>query len=122
MIIAYRNFRNSVMVVYDLNKSPYGLNPISCYRLSASAIEALHLNDLSKLTTTLVQDAISQHKLSIQTFFETVDVKIHRSHLLQAFLFDHVQPNLSSFNPQMFKIGSSANYITHHLHKSTEQG
>lgn len=28
MIISYRNFRNSVMIVYDLNKSQHGLNPL----------------------------------------------------------------------------------------------
>ena len=34
MIVRYRSFRNSVMIVYDVNKAQYGLNPIACYRLS----------------------------------------------------------------------------------------
>lgn len=50
MIVAYRNFRNSIMIAYDVNKSAYGMNPIKCYRLSKAAINALNLNDPTKLT------------------------------------------------------------------------
>ena len=82
MIVSYRNFRNAVMIVYDVNKSKYGLNPLNCFRFSQAAIDALHLNDLSKLTSTLVQDRITENKLNIDSFFEEVDMKIHRSHLL----------------------------------------
>jgi len=28
LIVAYRNFRNAVMIVYDQNKSNFGLNPL----------------------------------------------------------------------------------------------
>jgi hypothetical protein len=41
MIHAYRNFRNSVMVVYDVNKSYYGLCPLQGFRLSEGAVQAL---------------------------------------------------------------------------------
>lgn len=82
MIVAYRNFRNAMMVVYDVNKSKYGMNPLHCFRFSQAAIDALHLNDLSQLTSTLVQDKITEHKLNIDSFFEEVDLKVHRSHLL----------------------------------------
>jgi hypothetical protein len=41
MMLAYRNFKNSVMIVYDVDKSDYGLNPLKCYRLSENAINAL---------------------------------------------------------------------------------
>ena len=82
MIVAYRNFRNAVMMVYDVNKSKYGLNPLNCYRFSQTAIDALHLNDLGKLTSTIVQDTITENKIDIQGFFEEVEMKIHRSHLL----------------------------------------
>lgn len=36
----YREFKNSVFIVYDIKKSDYGLNPLTCYRLSEKAIEA----------------------------------------------------------------------------------
>jgi len=113
MIVAYRNFRNSVMVVYDVNKSAYGCNPLTCYRLSESAINALSLNDPSKLTDKLVQDSITANSLSIESFFEQVNLKIYRSHLLQAFLFDHIQPHMPAFNTHMFTLGASNNLLTH---------
>lgn len=34
LINIYKNFPNSVMIVYDINKSYYGLNPLKCFRLS----------------------------------------------------------------------------------------
>ena len=34
MVTQYKNFRNSVMLVYDSCKSEYGLNPLKCFRLS----------------------------------------------------------------------------------------
>lgn len=82
MIVAYRNFRNSVMAVYDVNKSAYGLNPLLCFRLSQQAIAALNLNDPSNLTDKLVQDKILSSGLTMTSLFEEVDMKIHRSHLL----------------------------------------
>lgn len=82
MIIEYRNFRNSIMICYDVDKSAYGLNPLKCYRLSIAAIDALKLNNPSKLTDQLVQDNIRTHKLDFSNFFEEVPMKIHRSHLL----------------------------------------
>jgi hypothetical protein len=121
MIVSYRSFRNSIMIVYDINKSAFGLNPIMCYRFSESAIKALNLNDLSNLTDKLVQDTIVANKLSIEGFFEEVPMKIHRSHLLQAFLFDHIQPHMPAFNTQAFNLGSSNNYFTHHIYKATGQ-
>lgn len=41
MMQAYRNFKNSVMIIYDVDKSEYGLSPLKCYRLSENAINAL---------------------------------------------------------------------------------
>ena len=70
------------MIVYDVNKSSFGLNPLTCYRLSENAIKALNLNDLTKLTSALVQDAINDSGLTIEEMFEILDIKIHRSHLL----------------------------------------
>ena len=48
-------------------------------------------------------------------------MKLHRSHLLQAFLFDHIQPNVPSFNTQMFALGSNSSLFTHQLYRSTEK-
>lgn len=36
----YKQFKNSVFVIYDVSKSDYGLNPLHCFRLSEKAIEA----------------------------------------------------------------------------------
>lgn len=121
MIASYRNFRNSVMVVYDVNKSAYGMGPVTCYRLSVAAIDALYLNDLSKLTGELVQDRINACKLSVESFFEVVSCRIHRSHLLQAFLVDHIQPHMPSFNTQMLSLSNDSTYLAHLLFKQSEQ-
>ena len=43
----YRQFKNSVLIIYDVSKSNYGLNPIHCFRLSEKAIESLDKNTLS---------------------------------------------------------------------------
>lgn len=120
-IVNYRNFRNCIMVVYDLNKSQYGLNPLMCYRLTEDAINSLYLNDLAKLTSTLVQDSIIENNLKIEEFFEEVEMKIHRSHLLQAFLFDHIQPNIPSFNPKMFALGCDSSMLTHLQYQQGEK-
>ena len=34
----YRNFKNSIFVVYDISKANYGLNPLHAYRFSDKAI------------------------------------------------------------------------------------
>lgn len=109
------------MIVHDSSKSQFGLNPLSCFRFSEAAIEALHLNDLSKLTDKLVQDSIRDNKLNMSSFFEEVDMKIHRSHLLQAFLFDHIQPHLPSFNTQVLNLGTQNSFFTHYVYKASEQ-
>lgn len=87
------------MVAYDVDKSQYGLCPFACYRLSEEAIAALNLDDPANITDQLVQDNIVKNKLKMDEFFEEIPMKIHRSHLLQAFLFDHIQPKMPAFNP-----------------------
>lgn len=115
LIYHYKSFKNSFMMAYDSNKSQFGMNPVKCYRLSQKAIDTLNLNDLLKVTDQLVQDKIKEHNLTIETFFEECPVKIHRSHLLQAFLFDHIQPKIPSFNTSVLKMGGSDQYMTQHL-------
>ena len=36
----YKEFKNSVFIIYDVSKSDYGLNPLHCFRLSEKAVEA----------------------------------------------------------------------------------
>jgi hypothetical protein len=91
MIKQYQNFKNSVMIIYDGSKADYGLNALKCYRLSEDAVKAMNLDDAKTASKGgLIQEKIREHELESSTFFEKVNVKIHRSHLLQAFLFDHV--------------------------------
>lgn len=80
MISSYRNFRNSVMIVYDVTKSTYGLNPLKCYRLSQAAIDCLNLNNPGEMTDSLLQDRIRDN--SLESLFAEIPIKIHRSHLL----------------------------------------
>ena len=80
------------MIVYDISKSQYGLNPFQCFRLSKGAINALKLEDEVPQKDKLIIDDIRENGLNVQNFFEEVPLKIHRSHLVQAFLFDHIAP------------------------------
>ena len=120
MISAFRDFKNSFMIAYDVNKAAYGLNPLACYRLSEPTIEALSLNNIASLTNNLMQDKIREQGLTLENFFEEVPLKIHRSHLLQAFLFDHIQPHLPSFNNQLFQLASTPHLFTHQLYRASE--
>jgi len=70
------------MIVYDTTKASHGLNPLKCFRLSESAIDALQLNSANKKTESLLQTQINNNKLDTASFFEDVHLKIHRSHLL----------------------------------------
>lgn len=67
LMLQYRNFRNSVMIVYDINKSQFGMNPVRCFRLSKEAVDALGLEDMQKISenVSLVQDKIDKAGLSI---------------------------------------------------------
>ena len=48
-------------------------------------------------------------------------MKIHRSHLLQAFLFDHIQPHMPAFNTNVFKLGSTTEHLNQHVFQASEQ-
>ena len=109
------------MVVYDVTKSTYGLNPLKCYRLSQAAIDSLNLNNPADMTDSLVQDKIRENNLSMETLFEELPMKIHRSHLLQAFLFDHIQPHMPAFNTNVFKLGSTTEHLNQHVYQVSEQ-
>ena len=82
MVMGYRNFRNSIMIVFDQNKSQFGLNPLKCFRLSQSAIDLLKLNDIMNLSEAVIHEKVREYRLDISGFFEELEMKIHRSHLL----------------------------------------
>ena len=111
------------MLVYDTDKSKYGLNPLKCFRLSQGAIKALALDDTKTVgkSSALIQEKIREQDLSIANFFEEVPLKIHRSHLLQAFLFDHIAPKMPAFNTNLLKFGSTSQHLVHHLHMASEK-
>ena len=46
LFLHYKNFKNSIVLIYDISKSNYGLNPIHVFRLSEKAIEAFNFNQL----------------------------------------------------------------------------
>lgn len=120
LIKSFRNFPNSVMIIYDITKSQYGLNPFQCFRLSIGAIKALKLDTEKPVTDKLIIDVIRENSLNVQNFFDEVPLKIHRSHLIQAFLFDHVAPEMPAFNANMFKLGCSSQYLTQYHHLASE--
>jgi hypothetical protein len=73
------------------------------------------------MTDALVQAKIREHKLTISNLFEEVELKIHRSHLLQAFLFDHIQPHMPSFNTNLFRLNGTTPHMTQHLWSAADQ-
>lgn len=40
----YKEYKNSIFLVYDISKSNFGLNPIHAYRLSEKAVDAMERN------------------------------------------------------------------------------
>jgi hypothetical protein len=44
LINVTKKFKNSVMIIYDTQKSNYGLNPLKAYRLSEKAISTFKLS------------------------------------------------------------------------------
>jgi hypothetical protein len=42
----YKQFKNSVFLVYDISKSNFGLNPLHAFRLSEKAIECLEKTNI----------------------------------------------------------------------------
>jgi CRISPR/Cas system CSM-associated protein Csm4 (group 5 of RAMP superfamily) len=108
------------MIVYDVNKSYYGLCPLQAFRLSEAAIKALKLNEV-RHTDCLLQENIRKAGLDLNSLFEEVPMKIHRSHLLQAFLFDHIQPLMPTFNTNLFRLTGTSSHMTQQLWSQSDQ-
>lgn len=120
----YREFKNSVFITYDIGKSDYGLNPLQCFRLSEKAIEAFsggaqQMQQGYSEKINLVQERIKSQKLTISELYEEVPIRLSRSHLLQAFLFDHIQPHMPAFNANLFKL-ATPQYLCNHVYQLNE--
>jgi C-terminal region of eIF3h len=121
----YREFKNSVFIVYDVSKSDYGLNPLHCFRLSEKAIEAFDKGAagapgvVTSDRVNLLQEKIKAQNLTISELFEEVQIRVYRSHLVQAFLFDHIQPHMPAFNANMFKL-ATPQYLCNHVFQLNE--
>jgi hypothetical protein len=113
-----RKFKNAVMIVYDTQKSDYGLNPLHAFRLSEKAI-ATFTTRSDLISAHLVQEKINEKKLAVSDLFEEVLIKIQRSHMQQAYLFDHIQPQMPAFNTNLFKL-SNPDYLCTHVHQALE--
>jgi hypothetical protein len=137
----YREFKNSVFIIYDISKSDYGLNPLHCFRLSEKAVDAFERGSsqiagipLSAAAgaasaqaatdkISLVQERIRSQGLTISELFEEVPIRVYRSHLVQAYLFDHITPHMPAFNANLFKL-ATPQYLCNHvyeLNEATEQ-
>ena len=126
----YKEFKNSVFIIYDVSKSDFGLNPLHCFRLSEKAIEAFDINvsgpahhpipvggSTDKLT--LIQERIRSQNLTISELFEEIPIRVYRSHLIQAYLFDHIQPHMPAFNANLFKL-ATPQYLCNHVYQLNE--
>lgn len=73
LINVTKKFRNAVMIIYDTQKSNFGLNPLKAYRLSEKAITVFKLA-VGTVNAHFVQDQINQQSLAIQELFEEVPI------------------------------------------------
>ncbi len=84
----YKEFKNSVFIIYDVSKSDYGLNPLHCFRLSEKAIDCFDQPGILATQTTstdklsLVQDRIRSQNLTVSELFEEIPIRVYRSHLV----------------------------------------
>lgn len=121
----YKAFKNSVFIVYDVSKSDYGLNPLHCFRLSEKAIEAFDFGNTAQHQTTvsdkinLIQERIRSQNITVSELFEEVPIRVYRSHLVQAYLFDHIQPEMPAFNANLFKL-ATPEYLCNHVYQLNE--
>ena len=118
LLEASKKFKNSVFIVYDTSKANFGLNPLHAYRLTEKAISTFK-HDHGVIQPILLQEKIAETKLTIEDMFEEIPIKVSRSHMQQAYLFDQIQPNMPAFNTNMFKLASPA-YLESHVHIACE--
>ena len=56
----------------------------------------------------------------MEEMFEEIPIKVQRSHMQQAYLFDYIQPEMPAFNTNIFKLASPA-YLESHVHTAIEE-
>ena len=54
--------------------------------------------------------------MTVNELFEEVPIRVYRSHLVQAYLFDHIQPEMPAFNPNLFKL-ATPEYLCNHVYQ-----
>lgn len=113
-----KKFKNAVFIVYDKSKSNYGLNPLTAFRLSEKGTQTF-TSDHGVIQLELLQSSIIKQKLVLAELFEEVPVKVYRSHMQQAYLFDYIQPEMPAFNTNLFKL-STPNYLCQHVFQATQ--
>ena len=84
-----KKFKNSIFIVYDTSKANFGLNPLHAYRLTEKAIKTF-THQLGVIQPELLQTRIQEEKLVIEEMFEQIPIKVQRSHMQQAYLFDYI--------------------------------
>ena len=57
--------------------------------------------------------------LTIQELYEEIPVRIYRSHMQQAYLFDYIRPEMPAFNTNVFKLAQPS-YLESHVHQAAE--
>lgn len=66
-----------------------------------------------------MQERIKAQGLTIAELFQEVPIRVYRSHLVQAFLFDHIQPHMPAFNANLFKL-ATPKYLCNHVYQLNE--
>lgn len=57
--------------------------------------------------------------MTVRELFEEVPIRVYRSHLVQAYLFDHIQPEMPAFNANLFKL-ATPEYLCNHVYQLNE--
>ena len=118
LIESQRKFKNAVFLVYDTSKANFGLNPLKAYRLSLRALDAFS-QDHGNIQMAITQRRLIEMGLTIQELYEEIPVRIYRSHMQQAYLFDYIRPEMPAFNTNVFKLAQPA-YLESHVHQAAE--
>lgn len=118
LIESQRKFKNAVFLVYDTSKANFGLNPLKAYRLSLRALDAFS-QDHGNIQMAITQRRLIEMGLTIQELYEEIPVRIYRSHMQQAYLFDYIRPEMPAFNTNVFKLAQPS-YLESHVHQAAE--
>ena len=114
MLESTRKYKNSIFIVYDTSKANYGLSPLRAYRFTEKAFESISKSKAGYMP----QKQVNLDDLSVlDDLFEEVPIKVQRSHMQQAYLFDFIQPEMPAFNTNILKL-SQPDYLSAHVHQA----